>query len=414
MKDKLTKLEKSWILYDVGNSAFVLMVSTVIPIYFKNIAGAAGVLPSLSTAYWGYASSLATLITAVIGPIIGTLADLRGRKKPLFFGFLMISVVACSALGIPKSWYVFLGLFVLAKVAYMGTIIFYDSMITDITSDARMDRVSSHGYAWGYIGSCIPFIGCISVVLLSDTLGISSSTATAIAFVITAAWWFCTSIPLLRRYRQVYFVEKKSGSALGDSFRRLGNTLRNIRQNKNIFLFLLAFFFYIDGVYTIIDMAAVYGMDVGIGDDYMLYALLLTQFVAFPCVLIFSRLSKRFRTRPLIEFCIIGYIAIVAFALQLDRAWEFWFLAVCVAVLQGAIQALSRSYFAKLVPKENSNEFFGFYDIFGKGAVFTGTLLMGLASHLTGSSWYGVLMIAVTLCIGLVIFHFMPKNAIDG
>lgn len=407
-KGKLTKLERSWILYDVGNSAFILLISTIIPIYFKNIASSDGVLPSDSTAYWGYAMSTSTLIVAILGPVLGALADTKGYKKPLFTFFLMSGVLGCAALSLPVPWIIFLALFVFARVGISGSLIFYDAMLPDVTSDERMDLLSSHGYAWGYIGSCIPFTISLILILFADKIGIATALATGIAFILNALWWFLVSLPLLKNYKQLHFVEVDN-APMAMAFKRLGRTFGDIKKHKEIFIFLLAFFFYIDGVDTIIGMATSYGKDVGISDNNLLLALLLTQVVAFPFAIIFGKLSKRYKTSELISVCIIGYFLITLFALQLDKAWEFWFLAVCVAVFQGAIQALSRSYYAKIIPKESSSEYFGFYDIFGKGASFTGTTLMGITTQITGNSKFGVLTICIMFIIGYVIFRKAVK-----
>ena len=400
---KLTKLEKYWILYDVGNSAFILLISTIIPIYFKNIASLDGVTPANSTAYWGYAMSVSTLIVAILGPVLGALADTKGYKKPLFTLFLMLGVLGCASLSIPLPWIIFLILFVFARVGISGSLIFYDAMLPDVTTDDRMDLLSSHGYAWGYIGSCIPFTASLLLILSAGKIGITSSFATGIAFIINSLWWLLISVPLLRNYKQLNYVEVEKNPVI-TAFKRIGETFRDVKKHKEIFVFLLAFFFYIDGVHTIIGMATSYGKDVGISDNNLLLALLLTQVVAFPFAIIFGRLSKKYKTTNLISVCILGYFLITLFALQLDKAWEFWFLAVCVAVFQGAIQALSRSYFAKIIPKEKSSEYFGFYDIFGKGASFTGTMLMGITTQITGNSKFGVLVISFMFIIGYIIF----------
>jgi UMF1 family MFS transporter len=406
--NKFTKLEKQWILYDVGNSAFTMLVSTIIPIYFKNVANTAGISPADSTAYWGYALSLSTIIVAILGPILGTVADTKGYKKPLFSLFMMFGVLGCAALALPVPWIIFLAIFVIGKVGFSGSLIFYDAMLNDITTDDRMDEVSSNGYAWGYIGSCIPFTISLLLVLFADKIGLTATAATAIAFILNALWWLLITLPLLKNYKQKYYVEK-GNNPVAESFKRLGKVLFNIRKEKKIFLFLLAFFFYIDGVHTIISMSTSYGKDVGITDSNLLLALLLTQVVAFPCAILFGKLSKKFKSDNLIATSIMGYIAITAFALQLDKAWEFWVLAVCVAVFQGAIQALSRSYFSKIIPKEKSSEYFGLYDIFGKGAAFMGTMLMSIATHITGSSKAGVVGIGAMFILGLIIFKSATK-----
>lgn len=406
----MNKLEKSWILYDVGNSAFTLMVSTVIPIYFKNLASSEGITNAQSTAYLGYATSLATIIVAILGPILGSVGDLRGFKKPLFVGFLAVGAAGCLGLSLPVGWLVFLAIFVIAKSGYSGSLIFYDAMLPDVAIEERVDRVSAHGYAWGYIGSCIPFSVSLVLILTAEKTGLGSKNATILSFVITAAWWLLCTVPLLGRYRQVYALEN-AGRPVRDSVSRLWHTITHIREYKDVFTFLLAFFLYIDGVYTIIDMATSYGKDVGISDSNLLLALLLTQVVAFPCSILFARLTKTMKTTKLISLSILGYFGIALFALQLDKAWEFWFLAVCVAVFQGGIQALSRSYFSRLIPRENANEFFGLLDIFGKGAAFFGTLLMSVLTQLTGHSRYGVLGIAVMFAAGFFAFRFHVKSS---
>lgn len=402
-KQKLTNKEKYWVLYDVGNSAFVLLVATIIPIYFNYLTGKAGVSEVDSLAYWGYAASAATIIVALIGPILGTIADTKNFKKPLFTISMMVGVIGCAALAVPTSWIVFLAVFVIAKVGYNASLIFYDSMLVDITEHDRMDMVSSHGYAWGYIGSCVPFVASLVFVLLYEKIGITMSAAMMIAFFLNAAWWLIVTIPLLKKYEQVNFVPMPE-HPIRDSFRRLINTLKDIKREKNIFLYLLAFFFFIDGVYTIIEMATAYGSALGLDSTGLLLALLVTQIVAFPCALIFSKCSKKYESDLLIKICIIAYTAISLFAIQLDKQWEFWLLAVLVGMFQGAIQALSRSYFAKIIPAEKAGEYFGIYDICGKGASFLGTTLVGVIAQLTNTASAGVGMITILFVIGFVLF----------
>ena len=405
---KLTKIERNWILYDVGNSAFIMLLSTIIPIYFKNIASQSGISDATSTAYWGYALAFSTLIVAILGPILGSIADNKGYKKILFLLFLLLGTISCFTLGFFSNWVIFLIIIMITRVGFNGSLIFYDSMLTDISDDDRMDYVSSYGYAWGYIGSCIPFIACLVLILQADTIGLTGQLATAIAFVITSLWWFLFSVPLLKNYRQKYYVDN-SENIIRNSFKNLWNSLKSLKSNKAIITFLIAFFIYIDGVYTIIEMATSYGKDVGITDNNLLLALLLTQIVAFPAAIIVGRLTKRYSSTQIISVSILGYLGIALFAIQLDKAWEFWLLAVCVAIFQGGIQALSRSYFAQLIPKDKSNEYFGIYDIFGKGATFTGTLMMGAVTQLTGSSKNGVIGLACLFVLGFILFNYHLK-----
>ena len=378
---KLTALEKSWILYDVGNSAFILLVATLVPIFFNALAKNAGLNEDLYMSYWGYAGSIATILVAILGPICGTLAD-RKLKKPFFVIAMLVGVACCAMLGAASGWLSFLCLFILARVGYSSSIIFYDSMLPEVTTEERMDKVSSMGFAFGYIGSVIPFILCLILVLMPGTFGLAQSSAMVIAFLITALWWVGCTVPLLRRYRQTAFVTAEK-SPLLDTFRQLGRTIRDAKKEKHIFVYLLAFFFFIDGVYTIIDMATAYGTALGLDTTGLLLALLLTQIVAFPCSILSGRLSAKYDTGLLIKVCIIAYTCVVLFAVFMVSQWQFWLLAVMVGMFQGGIQALSRSYLGKIIPPERSGEFYGLMDIFGKGASFVGMTLVSIISQLT-------------------------------
>lgn len=408
MKFKLTALEKQWILYDVGNSAFVLLVSTILPIYFNYLGDKAGLSSVDYLAYWGYAVSVSTLIVAFLGPVLGSIADVQNYKKRLFAGSMILGVISCILLGIAPSWLWFLCIFVVAKTAYSVSLIFYDAMLTDVTTDERMDTVSSNGYAWGYIGSCIPFILSLLVVLNYDKLNLAMSHAMFIAFLITGSWWLISSLPLLQNYKQTYYISMQE-HIVHNSFSRLGRTFSEITRDKKILFFLLAFFFYIDGVYTIIDMATAYGQSLGLDSTGLLLALLLTQIVAFPCALIFGSLSKKASSVTLIKICILAYTGIALYAIKLDTQLDFWILAVLVGMFQGAIQALSRSYFAQIIPAEKSGEYFGIMDICGKGVSFFGTFLVSFISQLSGSTNAGVGSLSVMFLLGFFFFGQAAK-----
>ena len=408
MKFKLTSLEKKWVLYDVGNSAFTMMVSTIFPIYFNSLAESAGITDVDYLAYWGYATSVCTLIVALLGPTLGAVADTKNFKKIVFSVAMGVGVAGCILLGFLSSWLWFLGIFVLAKTGYSASLIFYDAMLTDVTEPDRMDSVSSHGYAWGYIGSCIPFVICLGIVLGGPSLGLDMQLCMILAFIITALWWLMSSVPLLKSYKQKYYSET-GAHVVRDSFKRLGKTFVELAKEKHIFVFLLAFFFYIDGVYTVIDMATAYGQALGLDSTGLLLALLVTQIVAFPSVLIFSRLVKNVRPETIITICIAAYFCIAVYAYWLDTQFDFWLLAILVGMFQGTIQALSRSYFAKIIPAEKSGEFFGIYDICGKGASVIGTALVSFLSQATGSINIGVSALSVMFLIGLVLFRYSAK-----
>ena len=410
-KFSLTGLERAWILYDVGNSAFVLLVATLIPIFFNALAEEGGLSSVEYLAYWGYAASAVTIITAVLSPILGTLADTRGFKKPIFILCLVVGVAGCCAMGLAKTWLPFLLIFVFAKVGFSGSLVFYDSMLSDVTTPDRMDVVSSRGYAWGYIGSCVPFVVCLALVLGSGAIGLSQMTALNIALFITAAWWLAMTLPLLKTYRQLHYVEVEK-HAIRQSFARIGHTLRHLHEDKQVFWFLLAFFCYIDGVYTIIDMATAYGTALGLDTTGLLLALLLTQIVAFPSALIFGRLSAKYPSTTLIPVCIAAYAGIALFAFFLTQQWQFWVLAFVVGMFQGGVQALSRSHFAKIIPPEKSGEYFGLFDICGKGASFLGTMIVSVGSQLTGSANVGVGSLIVLFIVGFVLFRVSCKEGV--
>ncbi len=407
MKFRLTADERRWILYDVGNSAFTLLIATIMPIYFNHLASLGNVSDADYLAYWGYAASISTLIVAIAGPFVGTFSDKKGMKKKLFAAVLLLGAIGCVVLGFAKQWLVFLIIFILAKSLYSVSLIIYDSMLSDVTTEDRMDQVSALGYAWGYVGSCIPFVACLILVLKADLFGLTMQSAMTIAFGITALWWVGVTIPLLRHYRQTHYTQEKQSAF--HVFAGIGSTLRDIAQNKAVLFFLLAFFFYIDGVYTIIEMATAYGSALGLDTTGLLLALLVTQLVAFPSSIIIGRLSGKISSNTLISLCILAYFGIALIAVFMTSQLHFWILAVCVGLFQGGIQALSRSHFSKIIPPEKSGAFFGIYDICGKGASFTGTLVISAVTQITGSASLGVLAISLFFLIGLWLFRISVK-----
>lgn len=409
MKNQLKQIERSWVLYDVGNSAYILLVTTILPIYFKQLAQKDGISAANYMAYWGYAASASTIIVALFGPVLGTLSDRKGWKKPLFLGSVLLGAISCLTLGFMTSWRMFIVLYIISKIGYSISLIFYDSMLTDITVTERMDLISSKGFAWGYIGSCLPFLLSLALILGHDWAGIPFQAAAILAFLITTVWWLLFTLPLLLRYRQLHFITKDA-YVFGSGFRQLGKTLREILQKPEILLFLIAFFFYIDGVYTIIDMATVYGEALGLPTPGLLIALLLTQIIAFPAALLFGILTRHIAAEKLITLCITAYLCIALYAIQLDSQKEFWFLAVCIGLFQGGIQALSRSYFARLIPAEKSGEYFGILDICGKGASFLGTGLVSLLTQLTGDTSKGVSIISLLILVGLIFFRISLRQ----
>lgn len=402
----LTKQERSWVLYDVGNSAFVMLSTALIPVYFASIAE-----PGSSVVVaWGYAETVASLILALLMPFLGSLADLQGNKKKFLVGFMGTGAVACACLGGPTEALPFLILYVISSIALNGSMVFYDGMLVDATTEDRYDKVSSHGYAWGYIGSCIPFVACLAVVLGGGVIGIDMMLGMKIAFIITALWWVAFTIPLIRNVKQTHFKQREPHQ-LRNSLTGLVSTLKAIVHDKRLLLFMVAFFFYIDGVHTVIKMSTSYGTDLGIDSTQLVLALLVTQFVAFPSAIAYGRLAGKFGTKRMLLIAIFAYFCIVLFAaFFLRSAVEFWVLAICVGLFQGGIQALSRSEFGKLIPKDQANEYYGFFDIFGKYAAVMGTFLVSVFTQITGNSSIGVLSIAVLFLVGFALLAKMPEK----
>lgn len=424
MLKQFTKEERSWMMYDWANSAHSIVVVTVLPIFFMSLFDN----NSTAVGWWGYVTSAAKLLIAVLAPLLGTLGDFKGLKKKLFSFFVGIGVMSCLALaGMPFNpvWQLILGFYALSVFGFAGANIFYDGFLTDITTVERMDKVSTWGFGLGYIGgSTIPFVIFLALYSL-----IPVNLAMAISFALTGVWWGVFTIPLLKNVHQKNYVERHEGM-IKNSFKRIWQTLASIRQYKSMFLFLLAYFFYIDGVNTIIYMSTAYGSALGIDSTQMMLALLMVQILAFPFAILYGVLAKKYSARTMIGVGIIIYMGICVMAFNVSKTWHFWAIAAMVATSQGGIQALSRSLFGKMIPdKKRSNEFFGFFEIFGKFSAIMGPALFGWIS-ITASRMiaernpgmtqdiidktaapYGVLSVLVIFIIGAVLFYFSTKAA---
>ncbi|MGG7058216.1 MFS transporter [Clostridium nigeriense] len=410
----LTKQEKSWALYDWANSAYSMTItSTVLPIYFKSVAEAGGMSSSNSTALWGYTISLSTMVVSLLAPILGTIADYRGNKKKFFKFFFSLGVIFTTLLAfIPENNPILLLIcYGFTLVGFSGTNIFYDAFLVDVSTKERMDKVSSYGFALGYIGSTIPFMISIAVVLLTqmEILPITLPLACKITFLITSVWWLIFTIPILKNVNQIYYIQPEK-NPVQKSFKRLFSTLKQIKSHKNIFLFLIAYFFYIDGVDTIIGMASSYGTDLGISMISLLIILLLTQFVAFPFTILYGKLSEKIGGKKLLYIGILTYTIICIYGYFIKTTVDFWILAMAVGSAQGGIQAISRAFFGKMVPKEHANEFFGFYNIFGKFAAIMGPLLVAIITQATGQTRNGILSLILLFVVGFICLSKVEDN----
>lgn len=408
---KLTKEEKSWILYDCGNSAYSIAITTaLLPVVFgmfKNVQ---------SSMDLGYFNTIASLIVAVISPVLGTIADYKGMKKKFFAFFAAIGILFTAALAfIPPAsglWQLLALFYIMTSIGFAGSNIFYDSFLVDVSADERMDKVSTRGYAFGYIFSVIPFGISLLVVLL---MGMGNPVGYQIGFVITALWWGVLTIPILKNVKQVYYVEPEP-DPVRNSFKRLMTTFGNIRQHKTVFLFLIAYFLYIDGVDTIIKMVVPYATNVlgsnALDTFTLLGILLVIQIIAFPFAILYGNLAKKYSARAMIIVGIVTYIITCIAAYFISSVWHIFILGALIGSAQGGIQALSRSYFAKIIPKQNSNEFFGFYNIFGKFAAIIGPALMAFTTDITGNAQYSIFSIIPLFIGGLLVFLKLPKDEV--
>jgi MFS transporter, UMF1 family len=414
MLRKFTKEEKGWIMYDWANSAFAaIILAIVLPPFFDKMA------PGDAGPWWGYATSIASLVGALTAPFLGTLGDYKGYKMRLFTVFALMGAAATALLAFTKNWQLMLVLYILGSIGFNASNVFYDGFLPDVTEEDRMDMVSSYGYGMGYIGgSTIPLLIALALIMFGDKIGIPSDVACQISFFITAVWWIVFTIPMWRSVKQRHYVEQ-SGSLVKQTFSRLTSVARRILTNKAVLLFLLAYFFYIDGVGTIIHMASIFGSSMGLGQTELIIILLVVQLVAFPCAIFYGLLSRKWSVRTMLLTGIVTYMVICAVAMFLEPLRSlgktplllgFMALAVLVGTAQGGIQALSRSFFGKLVPPESANEFFGFYDIFGKFSAVLGPFLFGLVWDATQKSYLGVIPVLMMFIVGGGLFLLVPKN----
>lgn len=413
-----TKSEKGWIMYDWANSAYSILVASLLPIYSGAVGGAEGIAPAAQASQWAWAVSLSALIVGLLAPVLGSMADYRGMRKRLFTGFFVLGVSATALLSVVNGYFSLLLLFGLTNIGFAGANVFYDAFLVDVAAFERMDKVSAWGYGMGYIGgSTIPFVASIALYILSEdnlaVLNIGGNGAIRLSCVLTAVWWALFTIPFFKNVRQVSFIEHERG-IVRQSFRRLASTLRDMKKDKRMFRFFIAYFLYINGVGAIIMMASKLASSIGFNTLYIVGGLFLTQIVAFPCCILYDRLGERFTHRRMIIVGIITYIVVCIIGFFMTKEWQFIILACLVGTAQGGIQALSRSYFGKLIPdKRRAGEFFGIYNIFGKFESVLGTMLMAVALMLTEDVHYGVLPVLAFFIVGGILMASTDKGEIE-
>jgi len=421
-KSGLTDKEFSWVLYDWASQSYVMVVMTVIfSMFFIEAAGRHGIDSTEATAYIAFSNTIGMVIIGLLAPIIGTLSGYKGKKKMLFTLFAIMGLVGTFGLAfVPENlWPVILIIFIISSIGYAGNTKIYDAFLIDVTDNKRMNWISSLGFAFGYIGGALPFILCIPLVLLVElgVVDMDIMLAYRLAFIIAVLWWLAFMGPFFKNVHQEYGSEVEE-QYVRKSFVRIWTTFKEIATQKHILIFLIAFFLYSDGVGSIIRMAIAYGTDIGLSAITLLMVLLVTQFVAMPFAILYGKLSQKYGAKFMIYVAIFTYCVVCAIALFMNPARDlrtltimFWALAMLVGTAQGGIQALSRSYFGRIIPKEKSNEYFGFYNVCSRFASMLGTAIFGIIALLTGQSHYGIAGIAILFVSAAVIFRFVPCDA---
>lgn len=407
-----SKLERSWILYDVANSAYILTIVTVLlPLYYQTVAANV----DNRTQIFSFVTAGIALTVALLSPVIGALANYKGNKKKFFIFFLSMGLIGGVGLIIPGLNYItLLAIFVISSVGYNMSNVVYDAFLMDVTKEDRMDEVSSAGFAWGYIGSMIPFAVAIIPYALV-TLGFLDNSfeylTIAFAFIIALVWWGVYSIPILKDVEQTYVIEDVK-NPIRNSFKDIYKTFKEIRQYKYIFIFMLAYLLYIDVVNTVIRLATTIGTELGVGVTTLLGVVILVQIIGFPSAILYGKAAKKFGGKPMIYFGIVIYaISIVLTAMITENTvWLMWLVGFIIGTAQGGIQSISRSYFAKMLPMEKANEFFGFFSIFGKFSGIFSPFLLGLVIASLGINLSVLVLIGPLLLGAALLFFVKPEK----
>ena len=405
----------SWAMYDWANSAFATTVMAgFFPIFFKQY-WSAGIDVHVSTFRLGSANSIASITVALLAPILGFVADKGGAKKKFLFFFLMIGVISTGMLGVigKGEWAYAAACYALATVGFAGGNVFYDSLLVSVARKEKMDFVSALGYGFGYLGGGLLFAVNVWMTLSPLTFGLADAAeAVKVSFVTVAAWWALFSIPLFLFVPEPRRAEEAHGlKAVKSGFRDLRAAFREVRKARVAFLFLIGYWLYIDGVDTIVLMAVDYGMSLGFESRTLITALLVTQFVGFPAAIAFGRIGERLGTKTGIFMGLAVYVVVAVWGFFMQRQAEFYILAVAIGLVQGGVQSLSRSFYAKLIPEERAAEFFGFYNMLGKFAAVIGPFLMGWVSVTTGNARYSILAVIALFVAGGLVLYTVPAES---
>ncbi len=412
---KLNKSAWSWALYDWANSAFATTVMAgFFPIFFKSY-WASNLSDAESTFAIGSVNSLVGLLIAFSAPVLGALADAGDSKRKFLFSFAFLGIIATGYLFfIPESsWKLAVVFYGIGVIGFSGGNIFYDSLLVTVSKEKERNRVSALGFSLGYLGGGILFLLNVAMFLYPNWFGLENQIEAVLwSFLSVAVWWLIFSLPIYLNVKEpIQNASKKQiNTVIADAFENLLNTAKSIKKFKSAVIFLLAYFLYMDGVDTIIRMATSYGSDIGLSATSMIQALLLTQFIGFPATLVFGYYADRFGYKYSLSFAIIVYIFVVLFSSQMDTALEFYIVASVIGLVQGGVQAISRSFFSTLIPENKAAEFFGFYNFIGKSSVFLGPFMVSGIALITGSPSYGILSLLILFIPGLILLWLVPEK----
>jgi UMF1 family MFS transporter len=404
-----------WAAYDWANSAFSLSVVTAfVPVLLSEYWND-GADSTLTTFRLGMANGVASLIIALTAPLLGAVADLAGRRKGLLFVFAALGIVMTGSLFFVARGQWLLGIlcYILASVGFAGGNSLYDGLMVHVAPATHYDRVSAYGYALGYLGGALLFTANVVMVGNPALFGLASENeAIRLAFLMVAAWWLLFSLPMLFWVKEP--AEAIVRKPIADSFRRLMGTIRDIAGHSNITLFLFAYWLYIDGVFTIIKMAVDYGLSQGLSMQDLILAILVTNFVGFPAALAFGRIGLRIGAKNGLVIALLIYIVVTFSAAFITTEFEFFVLAVSIGLVQGGVQSLSRSFYARMIPQQQSSEYFGFFNMIGKFSAVLGPMLTGVVALIFGSQRIGILSILILFLAGLFLLLKVQQPSAEG
>ena len=402
------KIIDSWALYHWAENGYgTTVMVAILPVYYSKVA-ASTLTPNQATVYWGYTATIALILVALLAPILGTIANLAGIRKRLLMICAAIGILASASFYFVKTgdWLLASGIFIVGNIVFALADVFHDSFLPHISKDGDIDRVSSRGFAAGYLGGAIILIISIGIIQLMSDKGL----AARLTFVTSAIWWAIFTIPLILNLREPKATGDTKGNAFKESLKELRDTFQKVKRYRQLSLFLLAFLIYNDGIYTIFKMATIYGAELGLNQNTLIGSLLLALIVGFPSAIFFGWLAKHIGAKKCIYICLIGYILISVGAFFISKPIDFWILGALVGIVMGGAQALSRSYFGSMVPRSKTAEFFGFYGMSSRIGGFLGPLLFAVVGQIMGNSRYAIISLLIFFVLGAILLNRVDEK----